>query len=84
MTDILRPDGRPFVTDKRGAVPRYVVEDDEDGTVLVRNQFSGSYEIVGSRPYTEEDLRVAHALLLRNDYRAARPEVLRAWEASSE
>jgi hypothetical protein len=84
MADMLRPDGRPFVTDKRGAVPRYVVEDDEDGTVLVRNQFTGRYEIVGSRPYTEEALRVAHALLLRNDYRAARPEVLRAWEASSE
>ena len=67
MADMLRPDGKPFVTDKRNAVPVYVVEDDEDGTVLVRNQFSGDYEIVGGRPYSEGALRAAYFMLRKRE-----------------
>ena len=40
MTEELRPDGKPFVLDKRGVAPRYVIEDGADGMVLT-NQYTG-------------------------------------------
>jgi len=40
MTKNLRPDGKPFVLDKRGVAPRYVIEDGADGEVLT-NQYTG-------------------------------------------
>lgn len=61
MADMLRPDGKPFVTDERNAVPRYVVERDKDNRVILLNQFTGAFELVGdgTRPYSKDALRVA-------------------------
>lgn len=67
MTSTLRPDGRPFEFDTRGKCPRYVVEDDEDGTAILMNQFTGEFEVVGGRPYTEAALRAAHGMLRRRE-----------------
>jgi hypothetical protein len=64
---MLRPDGKPFVTDSRNAVPRYVVEDDEDGMAAIVNQFTGAREIVGPRPYPEEALTAAYFMLRSNE-----------------
>lgn len=61
MTKNLRPDGKPFVFDKRGAAPRYVVEDDKDGCPVVCNQFTGTFEVISKRrPYSRNQL--VHAL----------------------
>ena len=84
MTGALRPDGKPFVFDNRGKCPRYVVEDDEDGTAMVVNQFTGNSEVVGGRPYSKEALQAALGLLIRADFRAACPNVVRFWNRMGE
>ena len=83
MTGALRPDGKPFVFDPRGKCPRYVIEDDEHGTALVVNQFTGWSEVIGGRPYSKDALRAAHALLLRNEWRAANPGIVSAWASNT-
>ena len=68
MADMLRPDGRPFVTDKRGAVPRYVIEDDAEGRVVLMNQFTGAFEVIAEkRPYREADARTAYFALRKRE-----------------
>jgi hypothetical protein len=68
MADMLRPDGRPFVTDNRSAVPRYVIEDDAEGRVIVMNQFTGEFETVAEkRPYREADARTAFFALRKRE-----------------
>lgn len=57
MTKNFRADGKPFVFDKRGAAPRYVIEDDEGGHPVVCNQFTGAFEVVSERrPYSKNQL----------------------------
>lgn len=68
MSAMLRPDGRPFVTDNRNRVPRYVVEEDHEERVVVLNQFTGVFEVVAeSAPYSETDLRVAYFALRKRE-----------------
>lgn len=70
MSDALRPDGKPFVRDTRENCPRYVVEDDDEGRVVVLNQFTGASEIVSkTRPYSEEDLVFAYCALRRREHK---------------
>jgi hypothetical protein len=59
MSKDVRLDGRPFVRDRRGAVPRYVIEDNEGGMAVIINQFSGASEVIGPRPFARESLRIA-------------------------
>lgn len=60
MADMLRPDGKPFVTDNRNAIPRYVVELDGQGRVVVRNQFT-CVSVVASetKEHTHDQVRAA-------------------------
>jgi hypothetical protein len=60
MADMLRPDGKPFVTDNRNAIPRYVVELDGQGRVVVRNQFT-CVSVVASetKEHTRDQVRAA-------------------------
>ena len=60
MADMLRPDGKPFVTDNRNAIPRYVVELDGQGRVVVRNQFT-CVSVVASetKEHTRDPVRAA-------------------------
>jgi hypothetical protein len=67
MADTLRSNGKPFVTDSRNAVPRYVVEDDEYRTAVIVNQFTGAREIVGARPYSEKALKAAYFMLRKQE-----------------
>ena len=60
MADMLRPDGKPFVTDNRSAIPVYVIEDDEQGRAVVMNQFTGAAEIIGPRPYSDDAMLAAY------------------------
>lgn len=60
MADMLRPDGKPFVTDNRNAIPRYVVELDGQGRVVVRNQFTCVSVVVSeTKEHTHDQLRAA-------------------------
>lgn len=71
MADALRPDGKPFVTDKRNAVPRYVVETDSEGRTVVLNQFTGMSQVVSeTEAYEDNDLYVAYNLLRRGEFEA--------------
>ena len=60
MADMLRPDGKPFVTDNRNAIPRYVVELDGQGRVVVRHQFT-CVSVVASetKEHTRDQVRAA-------------------------
>ena len=60
MADMLRKDGKPFVTDERNATPRYVVELDEQERLVVRNQFT-CVSVVASetKEHTHEQVRAA-------------------------
>jgi hypothetical protein len=70
MADMLRPDGRPFVTDKRGAVPRYVIEGDHEGRKVVRNQFTGDYEVIFALCSDEvENRKLAFKMLRQRENR---------------
>ena len=60
MADMLRKDGKPFVTDERNAVPRYVVELDGQERLVVRNQFTcGSVVVSETKEHTHEQVRAA-------------------------
>ena len=58
-----RCDGKQFIKDKRGAIPHYVVEDNEEGNSIIVNQFTGDKEVIGGRPYSKNELRRAWLLL---------------------
>ena len=77
MADMLRPDGKPFVTDNRTRVPRYVIEDDDDeGRPVVMNQFTCEFEVIAeTRPYSEGASRDAWVALRKREMDAyfARP-----------
>ena len=60
MADMLRKDGKPFVTDERNAVPKYVVELDGQGRLVVRNQFTCVSVVVSeTKEHTHDQLRAA-------------------------
>ena len=61
-----RFDGKAFVTDGRGRVPRYVIENDSEGLAVLINQFTGRFETIGRRPLAACDQRLidAHRRLL--------------------
>lgn len=76
MADMLRPDGRPFITDNRTRVPRYVIEDDAEGRPVVLNQFTCEFEVIAeTRPYSEGAVRAAGVALRKREVDAyfARP-----------
>lgn len=76
MADMLRSDGRPFVTDNHTRVPRYVIEDDAEGRPVVMNQFTGEFEVIAeTRPCSEGALRAACIALRKREADAyfARP-----------
>ena len=64
-----RDDGKPFVKDSRGAIPKFVVEDDDEGVAILINQFTLESEVIGERPIPHYDLRLitAHKKLLNKD-----------------
>ena len=60
MADMLRPDGKPFVTDERKAIPRYVVELDGQERLVVRNQFTCVSVVVSeTKEHAHEQVRAA-------------------------
>ena len=59
----LRLDKKDFVFDTRGAVPRFVVESDEDNNAILINQFSCDYEKIGPRPYSIDSLKESYITL---------------------
>ena len=48
-----------LIRDNRGRVPTYVVVDDPQGVAVLKNQFTRATEIVGTRPYSKDELRSA-------------------------
>lgn len=68
----LRADGKPFVTDRRGAVPQVVIEDGEDGEAVVVHQFTLDKVRIGPRPYDHGDARRACMELIQKARKTAR------------
>lgn len=79
----LRADGKPFVTDRRGAVPQVVIEDGEDGEAVVVHQFTLDKVRIGPRPYDHGDARRACMELIQKARKTARRGVTQAAGAAS-
>ena len=56
-----RNDGKPFEVDNRGAIPRFVIEDNDEGVAILRNQFTLNYEVIGEHPIRHLDPRLIKA-----------------------
>ena len=56
-----RNDGKPFEVDGRGSIPRFVIENSDEGVAILRNQFTLDYEVIGERPIRHYDPRLMKA-----------------------
>ena len=56
-----RDDGKPFALDKRGTIPKFIIENDEEGVAILVNQFTLDYEVIGERPIRQDDPRLIAA-----------------------
>lgn len=61
----LRRDGKPWVFDNHGRAPRTVIENDDQGRAVLVNQFNGESVLIGSRPYTDAQLKTAAVRLTK-------------------
>lgn len=65
MEEALRPDGKPFVADGRGAYPKFVIEDDSAGDAVITAQFLGIAEYIGPWPLDDDSVKRARKRLMR-------------------
>ena len=56
-----RNDGKPFEVDNRGAIPRVIIENNDEGVAILRDQFTLDYEVIGKRPIRHYDPRLVAA-----------------------
>ena len=57
----MRGDGKPFEVDNRGAIPRVIIENNDEGVAILRDQFTLDYEVIGERPIHHYDPRLIKA-----------------------
>lgn len=67
MSNVYRYDGKQFTKDNRGAIPRYVVEEGENGNSIIVNQFTGAKVVIGQRPYSKNELQRAMLLMRKTE-----------------
>lgn len=66
-----------FIRTPNGSIPNYVIDDDANGVARVRNQFTGNFELIGPRPFSNKDAKVAGDKLIRREIEWLRADSLK-------